>query len=77
MPRHHYLPATFLASFSTDTSTDPRRDRRIWAGDKRQHKTFQSPASRLGAEKNLYTLVATEHDPPDGRRHLEGVRRGS
>jgi len=75
MPRHYYLPATFLASFSTDTSTEPRRDRRIWAGDNRQHKTFQAPASRLGAEKNLYTLVAAEHDPQmvdDTWREYEG-----
>lgn len=62
MPLHHYLPATFLASFSSDTSTDPRRDRFLWAGDKRQHKTFRAPAARLGAENNLYTLVAAGHD---------------
>jgi tetratricopeptide (TPR) repeat protein len=63
MPLHHYLPATFLAAFSADTSTDPRRERLVWAGDKRQHKTFRAPAARLGAENNLYTLVAGEYAP--------------
>src|SRR4051794_39879699 len=63
MPLHHYLPATFLAAFSADTSTEPRRDRPLWAGDKGQHKTFRAQAAKLGAENNLYTLVAEQHDP--------------
>lgn len=63
MPLHHYLPATFLAAFSADTSTYPRRERLVWVGDKQQHKTFRAPAARLGAQKNLFTVVATEHDP--------------
>jgi len=63
MPLHHYLPATFLAAFSADTSTNPRRERPVWAGDKRQHKTYRAPAARLGAENNLYTLVAGEYAP--------------
>ena len=63
MPLHHYLPATFLASFSHDTSTLPRRNRLLWAGDKRQKRKFRAPAARLGAENNLYMLVAAGHDP--------------
>jgi tetratricopeptide (TPR) repeat protein len=63
MPLHHYLPAAFLASFSADTSTDPRRERTLCAGDKRRHKTFRAPAARLGAENNLYTLVTEQYAP--------------
>jgi hypothetical protein len=63
MTLHHYLPATFLASFSADASSDPRRERPVWAGNKRQYKTFRAPAARLGAENNLYTLVAGEYAP--------------
>lgn len=31
MPLHHYLPAAFLASFSSNTSTVPRRNRLLCA----------------------------------------------
>lgn len=63
MPLHHYLPASFLASFSSNISTDEPRNRPLWAGDKQQNRVFRAPASRLGAEKNLYTIVASGHDP--------------
>ncbi|WP_437960384.1 DUF4238 domain-containing protein (plasmid) [Sorangium sp. So ce119] len=56
MSLHHYLPATYLACFSADEATIPRRDRMLVVGDKQHMTTFRAPASRLAAEKNLYTI---------------------
>lgn len=66
MPLHHYLSATFLASFSPDSSTLPRRSRHLYVGNKREKRVFSAPASRVGAEKNLYTVtsrIASSYDP--------------
>ena len=63
MPLHHYLPATFLASFSADSSTHPRRKRLVCVGDKQNKRTFRAPAANIAAVNNLYTLVAAGDDP--------------
>ena len=63
MPLHHYLPATFLASFSTDSSTSPRRNRHLYVGNKQSGHVFRTRAAKVGAENNLYTLVAAADDP--------------
>ena len=60
---HHYLPAAFLASFSPNSPATRRRDRLVWAGDKRSKRTFRAPAARLAAENNLYAIAAAGHDP--------------
>ena len=56
MPLDHYLPATFLASFSMDIK-DPRRDSVIAAIDKSSGKLIEAKASKLARIKNLYSLV--------------------
>ncbi|MGK3987371.1 DUF4238 domain-containing protein [Sorangium sp. So ce136] len=62
MPLHHYLPATYLAGFSSDQETLPRRDRQLVAGDRRRKRSFSAPASRLGAENDLYSLKGSGTD---------------
>jgi hypothetical protein len=62
MPLHHYLPATYLALFSTDAITQPRRDRRLAAYDKKNHKSFFSSASKLAGINDLYTLTGSDID---------------
>jgi len=63
MPLHHYLPATFLANFSVDDVTNPRRDRMIFVGDKKSKLIFQVSAGNAGAINNLYTLLDYKEDP--------------
>lgn len=63
MARHHYLPASFLALFSTDTTTLPSRKRLLAAGDKENGNIIRTSASNLGCINNLYTLVYLEEDP--------------
>lgn len=62
MPLQHYLPATYLANFSSDT-TFPRRGRRIAVGDKRTGKIFTTSIANVAAENNLYTLTGGAADP--------------
>lgn len=62
MPLHHYLPATYLASFSKDC-TLPRRERLIAVGDKRSERVFSASAANVGAIQNFYTLVDQPRDP--------------
>lgn len=62
MPLHHYLPATFIASFSNDSSSYPRRNRTISVGDKQTGKIFRASAGNVAAINNLYTLVAKQSD---------------
>lgn len=63
MPLHHYLPATYLASFSNDTLTLPRRHRKISIGDKNDGRIFSTSVANVAAINNLYTLSATGNDP--------------
>jgi hypothetical protein len=63
MPVHHYLPATYLASFSKNLSL-PRRDRVIAVGDKRSKRVFSASAARVGAIRDFYTLVSALKDDP-------------
>jgi hypothetical protein len=53
MPLHHYLPAAFVASFSLDTSTFPRRSRQLYVGDKKEDRVFFTSAANVAAVKNL------------------------
>src|SRR5829696_8082619 len=62
MPLHHYLPATFLASFSLDSAPPSRRKRRLYVGDKQEDRVYRTSAAKVAAIRNLYTLVATEYD---------------
>lgn len=52
---HHFLPATFLAGFSSD-ATVPRRKRRLTQGDKLTGKCHTASVERLAVINNLYTL---------------------
>src|SRR5215212_4519681 len=62
MPLHHYLPATFLASFSLDSAVPRRRNRHLSVGDKQQDRVFRTSAANVAAIRNLYALIATEFD---------------
>lgn len=62
MPLHHYLPATYLALFSTDTF-QPRRQRILVAGDKESGNLFSAPASRIAGINDLYTITSSNLDP--------------
>jgi hypothetical protein len=71
MPLQHYLPATFLAHFSMETS-GARRDRVLAAGDKLIGNAFSAKASRLAGENDLYTLTSSQLDPLIVDRSLSG-----
>jgi len=55
MPWNHFLPAGYLASFSSDKITLPRRKRILYVGDLKNCHHFKAPASRIGASWNLYS----------------------
>ena len=55
MPFDHYVPATYLARFSVD-STEPRRKRRVWAIDKSDGRVFRSPVENICGQNNLYSV---------------------
>ncbi len=63
MPLHHYLPASFLARFSTDSETEPARDRFLIIGDKKNQRSFKARAHKVGCIRNLYTLTDYSTDP--------------
>lgn len=56
MPLHHYLPAAYLAEFSIDETTFPRRNRILSVGNKENSAIFQAPAKKVAAKNNLYTV---------------------
>jgi hypothetical protein len=62
MPLHHYLPATFLASFSAET-TLPRRERTIAVGSKTDGRVFRTGINNVAGVRDLYTLRAGQSDP--------------
>jgi hypothetical protein len=51
----HFLPATYLAGFSSD-ATVPRRKRRLTQGDKITGKSHTATVDRLAVINNFYTL---------------------
>lgn len=53
--KQHYLPATFLANFSTQSGRS-RRKRRIVAGDKRNRRCFRATVEKVAVEKEFYSL---------------------
>ena len=75
MPLHHYLPATYLATFSAER-TRPRRNRTLIVGDKKTGKCFKSSAGKVGAINNLYTLVDAADDPEMVDRIWADYERG-
>ncbi len=62
MALDHYLPATYLASFSSE-NTLPRRDRMLVVGDLQKGRSFRSKAGNIAAEQNFYTIPAKTGDP--------------
>jgi hypothetical protein len=60
MSLQHYLPASYIANFSINTSL-PRRERPVFIGDKKTGRIFSAKASKLAAEKDIYTLK----EPPE------------
>jgi tetratricopeptide (TPR) repeat protein len=54
MPRHHYLPASFLALFSLDIKTLPSRKRSLIIGDLNHNNLFSDSAEDVGCINNLY-----------------------
>lgn len=56
MPLDHYLPANHIGSFSND-SNPKRRDRILAVADLKDGRLFSSPASKLCAENDFYTLT--------------------
>jgi len=65
MPLHHYLPASFLARFSDDVTTEPSRNRILFVGDKKNKRVFKAPANKVGCIQNLYTLIDSSSSPDD------------
>jgi tetratricopeptide (TPR) repeat protein len=63
MALHHYLPATYLALFSSNKTTLPMRKRPLFVGDKRTGRIREAPAANLGAINNLYTLINDSTHP--------------
>jgi hypothetical protein len=57
MPLDHYLPATYLASFSEDQKKSSRRRRELIVGDLTQGRCFRSIAGNVGAEKDFYIEI--------------------
>jgi hypothetical protein len=62
MPFDHYIPAGYLGRFSNDTNP-VRRNRRLWAVDKRENRLFQATAAELCGLHNFYTLSPKNEDP--------------
>jgi hypothetical protein len=65
MPLHHYLPASFIARFSSDMRKVPARNKRIYVADKRNQTLFPSPAEKAGCINNLYTLAHPHIGPEE------------
>lgn len=63
MPLDHFLPATYIAGFSTDTNP-VRRQRRVWVADKQAGKIFETAASNVCAINDFYTLETSQFDAP-------------
>jgi len=58
----HYLPASYIGSFSRDANPT-RRKRRLWAVDKREGRLFETTASELCGAHNFYGLSLSNDDP--------------
>lgn len=58
-PRQHYLPAAFLARFSSDTDGDLRR-RKLFVAQRTPFKIFESIAERVGFVRGLYDAELDE-----------------
>ena len=54
MTLHHHIPAAFLAQFSNDKETIPRRKRLLVLGDKYEQEVRVAPASKVAAVNDLY-----------------------
>jgi hypothetical protein len=56
MAKQHYLPVAYLAGFSEDEATLPRRRRRLVQGDKKTLTCCTAPTERLAVIRDIYTL---------------------
>ena len=61
MPLHHYLPASYIGLFSFE-KTIPRRNLKLFAGERRKAKIIHAPAGKLGRVKDFYSLMGKEVD---------------
>lgn len=62
MALDHYLPATYIGLFSSQ-DTLPRRNRLVYAGDRKQDKIIKAPAGKLARVKDFYGLREEGVDP--------------
>jgi hypothetical protein len=76
MPLHHYLPASFIARFSSDLRKVPARDKRVQVGDKRNQTQFSSSAEKVGCINNLYTLAHSHIEPEEVDQTWTEYERG-
>jgi hypothetical protein len=74
MPKDHYLPATFLASFSASIRT-PRRDSILAVGDVLNgREPFEQKAENVAYINDFYTLkqsIAWSHGKQPGKRIID------
>jgi hypothetical protein len=59
MTYQHFIPATFLAGFSSD-GNPKRRKRRLFVGDLKTKKFWHSRVESMGGENNFYDLSGPE-----------------
>jgi hypothetical protein len=71
MPLHHYIAATFLATFSYDKN-ERRRERSLWIADKREGRIFGTSAQHVCAIHDFYTIPAFEWPSDAVDRSLSG-----
>ncbi len=65
-PRQHFIPATFLAGFSSD-GNPTRRDRYLHVLRRGQSESFSAKAANVGCISDFYALQATGHDLNPGQ----------
>jgi hypothetical protein len=62
MAFQHYMPASFLARFSSETETEPKRKRALWVLNKRTKNLFCANAGSICGVNDMFA-VGQPHDP--------------
>jgi hypothetical protein len=75
MPRHHILPATYLARFS-DNPIIPTRNSKVYVTNVDSGKSFFSSVSNIACEKNFYSLFLGTNDKEENLELLEEIWAG-